>query len=102
MASVVRNNIESERRLSSRRVGETLVRFEGENFSIYSRALNLSERGAFVATHYLLDPGTQIELHLFDAVGGESATQARVVRTNAQKTERGDSVIGFGVEFIEV
>ena len=89
-----------ERRKTARRSGDTLVRFEGENFSIYSRALNVSDQGAFVATHYLLDPGTQIALHLIDAAGGESATQARVVRTMA-KAEQGELSVGFGVEFLE-
>jgi hypothetical protein len=90
-----------ERRRFPRRVGETLVRFEGDNFSIYSRATDVSERGAFVATHYLLMPGEEIELHLIDSAGGEAATRARVVRTISKKPERGEAVIGFGVEFVD-
>ncbi|MFH1018136.1 MAG: PilZ domain-containing protein [Pseudomonadota bacterium] len=90
-----------ERRRWARKIEETLVRFEGDNFSIYSRALNVSDRGAFVATHFLLDPGTQIQFHLIDPAGGESQTTARVVRTNTKKTERGEAVVGFGVEFLE-
>jgi hypothetical protein len=93
--------MEKERRKDVRREGETLVRFEGDNFSIYSRATNVSEGGAFVATHYLLDPGTQIQVHLIDPAGGESATAARVVRTSSQKTERGETTVGFGVEFLK-
>jgi hypothetical protein len=100
MGNLMTDNRRSERRRSPRRKGETLVRFEGENFSIYSRALDVSEKGAFVATHYLLDPGTRIHLHLIDPAGGESATQARVVRTATGAVERGEATIGFGVEFL--
>ena len=53
-----------------------------------------------MATHYLLDPGTQIEMHLIDPAGGESAKQARVVRTISESGERGEVSIGFGVEFV--
>ncbi len=101
MGTLMNKDQENERRQSPRRKGETLVRFEGENFSIYSRALDVSEGGAFVATHYLLDPGTEIQFHMIDPAGGESATQARVVRTTSQTNERGEISIGFGVEFIE-
>ena len=90
-----------ERRRWTRKAEETLVRFEGDNFSIYSRALNISDRGAFVATHFLLDPGTQIRFHLIDPTGAETHTPARVVRTNTKKSERGEAVVGFGVEFLE-
>ncbi len=93
--------VDQERRQSPRRKGETLVRFEGENFSIYSRALDISDHGAFVATHYLLDPGTQIEMHLIDPAGGESATHAKVVRTMSHTSDRGEVSIGFGVQFVE-
>jgi hypothetical protein len=92
----------SEKRKHPRKIGETLVRFEGENFSIYSRALNVSDQGAFVATHYLLEPGTEIALHLIAPNGTESATNARVVRTNTHRSEHGDTVIGFGVEFLQL
>ena len=92
----------NEKRRTKRRREETLVRFDGNNFSIYSRAVNLSESGAFLATHYLLDPGTQIELHLFDSVGQESVTSARVVRAMTSGSGRGEATIGLGVEFISV
>ena len=90
-----------ERRRWQRKAEETLVRFEGDDFSIYSRALNVSDRGAFIATHYLLDPGTQIQFHMIDPNGAESRTAARVVRTNPRKSERGEVVVGFGVEFLD-
>lgn len=90
-----------ERRRSPRIVGEQVIRFEGENFSIYSRALNTSETGAFIATHYLLDPGTPLQLHLTDASGIESMTHARVVRTTTEKTERGEATLGMGIEYVD-
>ena len=88
-----------EKRKHIRRLGETLVRFEGENFSIYSRATNISERGAFLRTHYLLEPGTRIQIHLIDPAGLETATPARVVRAMSDVSQRGEVSIGLGVEF---
>jgi hypothetical protein len=87
-----------ERRRSVRRNEDCIVRMEGENFSIYSRAANMSERGAFVATHYLLDPGTEISLCLIDPEGRERTTEATVVRTSIESGEETPDV-GLGVEF---
>jgi hypothetical protein len=88
----------NERRKSVRHNDDSIVRMEGENFSIYSRATNTSDKGAFVATHYLLDPGTEINLCLIDPDGRERITQARVVRTAVDTAEESDEV-GLGVEF---
>lgn len=88
-----------EKRRASRRKEETLVRFEGENFSIYSKATNISEIGAFVATHYLLEPGTNIDFFVIDPDGKELSTLARVVRSSSTFDEKGQSVVGLGVEF---
>jgi hypothetical protein len=89
-----------EKRRSPRRKEETLVRFEGENFSIYSRATDLSDGGAFVATHYLLEPGTHIDLSLIDPSGAEAKHAARVVRSMTELNDRGELTIGLGVEFV--
>lgn len=89
-----------ERRKSPRKMEDTLVRFDGENFSIYSRATNVSAGGAFVATHYLLDPGTRISVHLIDPSGGEDVRMARVIRSESRTDERGEAQVGLGVEFL--
>jgi hypothetical protein len=89
-----------EKRKAPRRREETLVRFEGAGFSIYSRATDVSERGAFVATCYLLDPGTPIRVSLIDPSGTEEEFPARVIRTVQGSESRGEATIGFGVEFL--
>lgn len=89
-----------EKRRASRRKEETLVRFEGDNFLIYSRATDLSDSGAFLATYYLLDPGTRIQLALIDPSGAEESHSARVVRTMTRTDDRGGKAIGLGVEFL--
>jgi len=96
-----KSQMDTDRRRVPRRKEPTLVRFEGDNFSIYSRALDVSDRGAFLATHYLLDPGTAIQLHFLETPGGEVTTSARVVRTTTRTTERGEISIGLGVEFVD-
>ena len=53
-----------------------------------------------MATHYLLDPGTQIQLYLLDSREGESKKDARVVRKVSDSPERGEAIIGLGLEFI--
>ncbi len=90
-----------EKRKAERKISETLVRFDGDDFSIYSKAVDLSSSGAFVATHYLLDPGTSIELHLFDASGSAASKPARVVRSSTRTDENGERTIGLGIEFID-
>jgi hypothetical protein len=89
-----------EKRKATRRREDALVRFDGDNFSIYSRATDVSDAGLFVATHYLLDPGTLIRLHLIDAAGAEESRAARVIRTMSRTNERGETTIGFGAEFV--
>jgi hypothetical protein len=89
-----------ERRKAVRTKEETLVRFDGSDFSIYSRATDLSATGAFVATHYLLDPGTKINLNLIDPSGSEARHPAKVVRAMTQTNDRGETTIGIGVEFV--
>jgi hypothetical protein len=90
-----------EKRKAARRSDETLVRFDGDNFSIYSRATNISDVGAFVATHYLLDPGTMIQLSVIDSSSGaEERMPARVVRAMSETNARGETTIGLGVEFV--
>ena len=88
-----------ERRKSERKKCEKLVRFDGDNFSIYSRVTDLSNNGAFLATHYLLDPGTSIRLHLLDVPDKNLPTEACVIRIVGQTTDGSDSV-GLGIEFI--
>lgn len=90
----------SERRRGKRRLEDMLVRFEGKDFSIYSKAKDISPFGVFVATHYLLDPGTEISLHLIDSDGSESTHSARVVRAISRNDSSEDTTIGLGVEFI--
>ncbi|MFH1261946.1 MAG: PilZ domain-containing protein [Pseudomonadota bacterium] len=89
-----------EKRRSPRMKEETLVRFEGSDFSIYSRATDVSERGAFLATHYLLDPGTRIHVSLIDPSGTEATVSAKVIRAMTQTNARGEMMIGLGVEFL--
>lgn len=91
----------TDRRKWARTDGETLVRFEGENFWIYSKATNVSPRGAFISTHYLLEPGTQVQLFLIDSLGNESTTVAKVVRTASENTVQGNVCVGMGLEFVE-
>ncbi len=91
--------METEKRRSQRKALEGLVRFDGDNFSIYSKLADLSEHGAFVATHYLLDPGTDIEIHLYGVVGKESVLPARVVHSSTAKELNGSKTLGLGVEF---
>ncbi|MCB0308438.1 MAG: PilZ domain-containing protein [Bdellovibrionales bacterium] len=88
-----------EKRRAIRKSEDSLVRFEGDDFLIYSRMLDISDHGAFVATHYLLDPGTDINLVLTKPSGKEEPKAATVVHSNASKNKEGKKVLGLGIEF---
>lgn len=85
-----------EKRKEDRRTEDAIVRFEGADFSIYSRMVDVSEHGAFLATHYLLDPGTQIQVFLGERTDAKSAT---VVHSNASKDKEGRKILGLGLHF---
>lgn len=93
-----------EKRGFDRRDLRALVRFEGvvegEEFSIYSRAMNVSDGGVFLATHYLLDPGTELLLHIQDPSGLESVREAKVVRIAARADDADPFHTGIGVQFV--
>lgn len=89
----------TEKRRAIRKEEDALVRFEGDDFLIYSRMLDLSEHGAFVATNYLLDPGTEINLVLTDSEGHEQPKNAKVIHSNSSKDKEGRRILGLGLEF---
>ena len=91
----------TEKRRSERVKGESLVKFEGSDFSIYSKVTDISEVGAFVATHYLLDPGTDIDVSIIDPSGKESIRKARVIRHTTDSDTK-NSKVGLGVEFLHM
>ncbi|MCC7460482.1 MAG: PilZ domain-containing protein [Proteobacteria bacterium] len=89
----------SNKRKEQRTPRKVLVCFEGEDFSIYSKTRDISEHGAFISTHYILTPGTEITLHLEAAQPIEK--KARVVHLNISGDEKDDvDNTGFGVEFL--
>lgn len=87
----------SEKRKETRTLQKLLVRFDGEDFSIYSKTKDLSDHGAFISTHYMLNPGTEITLTL-DETNIEK--KARVVRIAGSSEEKDIDNTGFGVEFV--
>lgn len=88
-----------EKRTVERKPCQKLIRFQGEGFHIYSRILDLSPKGAFVATHYLLDPGTPIEILLSTSDTDAAKGQARVVHSSTLKKNNGEEILGLGIEF---
>lgn len=89
----------SDKRKEERVAQKVLVCFEGEDFSIYSKTRDISEHGAFISTHYILSPGTEITLHLEAPVPVEK--KARVVHLSLQGDDKDDvDNTGFGVEFL--
>lgn len=89
----------SNKRKEERVAKKVLVCFQGEDFSIYSKTRDLSEHGAFISTHYILSPGTEITLHLEAPQPMEK--KARVVHLSLQGDEKDDvDNTGFGVEFL--
>lgn len=88
-----------EKRRTTRRQEDSLVRFEGADFLIYSRMLDISDHGAFLATHYLLDPGTEIRLFIQEPQGKEHPMSARVVHSSSAKDKEGRRILGLGLEF---
>jgi hypothetical protein len=89
----------SDQRKEERVPKKVLVCFEGEDFSIYSKTRDISDHGAFISTHYILSPGTEITLHLEAPQRIEK--KARVVHLSLQGDEETDlDNTGFGVEFL--
>ena len=89
----------SDQRKEVRHSKKVLVCFEGEDFSIYSKTRDISEHGAFISTHYILSPGTEITLHLEAPMQAEK--KARVVHLSLQGDDEDDvDNTGFGVEFL--
>ena len=89
-----------EKRRAERKEEDCVIRFEGDNFSIYSRMLDVSDYGAFVATNYLLDPGTQVNIYLNELPGTEDRRVATVVHSNSSKDKEGRKIMGLGLEFV--
>lgn len=89
----------SNQRKEERIAKKVLVCFEGEDFSIYSKTRDLSEHGAFISTHYILSPGTEITVRLETPTQAEK--KARVVHLSLQGDDQDDvDNTGFGVEFL--
>jgi hypothetical protein len=89
----------SNKRKEERIPQKVLVRFDGDDFSIYSKTRDLSEHGAFISTHYILSPGTEITLHLEAPEPMEK--RARVIHLSLQGDNEEDvDNTGFGVEFL--
>ena len=87
------------KRKEERIAKKVLVCFEGEDFSIYSKTRDVSGHGAFISTHYILSPGTEISLTLEESLPIER--KARVVHLSLQEDNTDDvDNTGFGVEFI--
>jgi len=96
MASELRKELRRDPRLES----EGLIRFEGDDFEIYSRIRDQSRYGLFVTTNYLLEEGTKLKVFLKDNDGNEAMTLARVVHATTPKAFEGEAVLGLGLEFI--
>lgn len=90
----------SDKRRAGRIHNQKLVRFEGDNFSIYSKLHDISPYGAFLATHYLLEPGTRIKLSMIEEGGSETDREARVIHSSCSKMVEGQPILGLGLEFI--
>ncbi len=91
----------SNKRKEERTAKKVLVCFEGEDFSIYSKTRDVSDHGAFISTHYILTPGTEITLHLEVEAPKPVAKKARVVHLSIAGDEKDDvDNTGFGVEFL--
>ena len=89
----------SNKRKDERIAQKVLVCFEGEDFSIYSKTRDISQSGAFISTHYILTPGTEITLHMEAPQPIEK--KARVVHLAIAGDEKEDiDNTGFGVEFL--
>lgn len=89
-----------EKRRENRNSGESLVCFEGDNFSIFSKLHDFSDHGAFIATHYLLDPGTQVTLSFIDGRLKDKKRSAKVIHSSAAKLINGKPIVGLGLEFV--
>jgi uncharacterized protein (TIGR02266 family) len=93
-----------EKRKYPRRNETSLVRFEGDNFAIYSNSRNMSEGGIFLNTYYLLNEGTRLNLQ-FEipdsgktvGVEGEVAWQGKV-----PASEKEEEAVGMGIRFIDL
>ncbi|MCB0327492.1 MAG: PilZ domain-containing protein [Bdellovibrionales bacterium] len=72
------------------------VCFEGDGFQIFSQTKDISENGAFISTHYLLEPGTEIDVTFVD-VQGEKPRKATVIHSPGDRASDVDQS-GFGVE----
>ncbi|MEZ4704665.1 MAG: PilZ domain-containing protein [Bdellovibrionota bacterium] len=76
------------------------VCFEGEGFQVFSQTRNVSSHGAFISTHYLLEPGTEIEVTFVDDEE-KIPFKAKVVHT--PRISDGETDVdqsGFGVEIL--
>lgn len=97
------SEVRAERRRFTRRYEESVIQFKGADFEIYSRSPNWSPGGIFVRTHYLLEPGSQVEVQIpLGGAAGSVPLSGRVVRA-ADPTHTGnEEQVGLGIEFGEM
>ncbi len=93
-----------EKRKSARKEDISLVRFEGENFSIYTNARNISPGGIFLNTYYLVNEGTRLHLDFeLPNTGKAIAVDGEVVwRGKSRSADKGDEVVGMGIKFLDL
>jgi hypothetical protein len=90
---------EHEKRKDTRVNRKVMVCFEGEDFSIYSKTKDVSANGAFISTHYILTPGTEITLKLEEPPVEKRARVVHMAISGDESSENLDET-GFGVIFI--
>ena len=85
---------EQERRIEQRTDQYLPISFEGDGFLIFARTKNYSKTGAFILTHFLLNPGDEIQVCL----GNQEKSSATVVHVPVHMDQTlGEP--GFGVVF---
>ena len=88
----------NNKRRSDRNDQNILVSFSGDDFFIFSKLKNLSLEGAFISTHYILDPGTEITLKMEDTNTEKKAKVVRIATIGEDNQDVDDS--GLGIEFL--
>lgn len=93
-----------EKRKYTRKSEISLVRFEGDNFAIYSNSKNISEGGMFLNTYYLLNEGTRLNLQFELPSSGKTVGVDGEVVWQGKVPASGDDeeTVGMGIRFVDL
>lgn len=96
--------IDADKRKHPRRDEDALVRFQGENFAIYSNAKNLGSGGIFLNTYYLLNQGTRLNLQFeVPSTGKTVGVDGEVVwQGRTQNPQTKEELVGMGIRFVDL